>query len=479
MRAWHVLLGAVLVLLLLVLQFKPIDDVDVFWQIRLGQLMLHQGDLIRQDVFSFTHFGEPVPAVGWLAQVLFALAFEVSGWRAVLALQAMLYALGFAVVGVVAVRYVGAGRLSLMSLGTALALGLIAASSNVAVRPQSFALVCFALVLSTVLRSELRRESLLILAAVAVAWQNLHPSLGVGVVATASLAAAAWWQKLLNRGSASPWPVTIATAVLGAAQMATPDGLEVLAISRANVAIARNLLEISEWMPPWDVSVRGAMLGFYVAAAGSVAMLLALRCRIPFAEFALFITMTALSLFAARFVIFWSLAMIPIWARWVESLRGRNRFEWPADAPLFNRSLFPAAALLGAVALIVPPMVQGPPGQRYPLQPCLRALYEAMPAGRIYNYREWGGPLILAGHPSWRVAIDGRLYHYSREDWLDYYRVAMGLLPTDLLMSKYHPSAFLLHPGFHQALIESFERSEAVTLIYRNEYCYVYVTRDP
>jgi hypothetical protein len=85
--------------------------------------------------------------------------------------------------------------------------------------------------------------------------------------------------------------------------------------------------------------------------------------------------------------------------------------------------------------------------------------------------------LILAGHPDWRVVIDGRLYLYTRQDWLQYYRVAMGLVPAALIMSKYQPSAFFLHPGFHQALITVLERSNLVIMIYRNEHCRVYVRR--
>ena len=52
-RAWHALLGAMFLLLLMALQFRPIDDVDVFWQVRLGQLMMETGALVERVMASF------------------------------------------------------------------------------------------------------------------------------------------------------------------------------------------------------------------------------------------------------------------------------------------------------------------------------------------------------------------------------------------------------------------------------------------
>ena len=67
-------------LIALFLQLRPIDDVDVFWQVRTGELMLETGQLVRHDVFTYTHAGEPVPPISWLAQLLFAMQRRLAGW---------------------------------------------------------------------------------------------------------------------------------------------------------------------------------------------------------------------------------------------------------------------------------------------------------------------------------------------------------------------------------------------------------------
>src|SRR4029077_16152074 len=86
-------------------------------------------------------------------------------------------------------------------------------------------------------------------------------------------------------------------------------------------------------------------------------------------------------------------------------------------------------------------------------------LKEALPSGRIYNYREWGGPLILAGSPEWQAAIDGRLYLFPLADWIRYQDAALGAVSLAELVKEYRPDAFFLRPSFHQALIAQLRQS--------------------
>ena len=419
-----------------------------------------------------------MPTIGWLAQILFALTFDAAGWRGVQILHGSLWAGGFAIAGLTAARYGNPeGRLSLFSLAVALTLGSMAGWSNAMLRPQSFAVLCFALVMLLVRRMPASPGSWLLLCLVAVLWQNTHPSVLIGMVAVGFLAAAAWLGRMLHQEGDAPWTLTIATLILALAQLATPMGWNIFVVSATNLEVARDWLRISEWMPPWDVKVRGAMHGFYLACSVSAVILIALKFRIRRLEWSLLIGMTALSLTAARFVPFWAVAMIPLWTRWTEILRRSRFFDGSARRSISPRG-FGLFAALGCVAAVgMPSAVQGPSEFLYSLDPCLKTLKALAPTGRIYNFREWGGPLIFAGHPRWRVAIDGRLYNYSRQDWMNYNKAAMGRLSLRDIISEYHPDAFFLHPKFHRPLVAVIDKAESHTQVYQDELCAIFVPR--
>ena len=144
----HLLLGVVFLSLALLLQFRPIDDLDIFWQVRLDQLMLEGGSLIDRDVFSFTHEGILVPTIGWLAQILFAIAYRVGEWRGVQLIHALLFSAAFLMAGITAVTLAGDGtRIRPFSLLMAMLFSLMAASSSAMVRLQSFGIFFFAVML--------------------------------------------------------------------------------------------------------------------------------------------------------------------------------------------------------------------------------------------------------------------------------------------------------------------------------------------
>jgi hypothetical protein len=101
-------------------------------------------------------------------------------------------------------------------------------------------------------------------------------------------------------------------------------------------------------------------------------------------------------------------------------------------------------------------------------------LREVVPQGRIYNYREWGGPLILAGHPDWQVAIDGRLYLFGEDDWRAYHEAALGRISPDELARRYNVDAFFLHPSYHHRLIARLRETGSWREVHADDYCVIF-----
>ncbi|MBK5264774.1 MAG: hypothetical protein JJE34_06005, partial [Alphaproteobacteria bacterium] len=78
---------------------KTFDDGDVSWHVAAGEWMLRHHAVPAADPFSFTAAGHPWVAMEWLADVVFATAFNLGGYAglatvvaaALMALHAILF----------------------------------------------------------------------------------------------------------------------------------------------------------------------------------------------------------------------------------------------------------------------------------------------------------------------------------------------------------------------------------------------------
>lgn len=473
-RGSLIVLGGVFLVLVLIIQLKPINDVDIFWQIKLGQLMIATGGLIEQDVFTYTHSGAPTPTLGWLAQIIYAWLYDLGGWRAVQALHATLFSAAFGIAGLTASRQHSQGRYPvLFSLITGMYLGLIPGLTNADVRPQSFALIGFAAVLYLSRVGPFTGRGVVGIGLIAIFWQNTHPSLLLGILAIGALAAGEWLTKWRHPDHPAPLYLTLATAILTLAQLATPMGWQIFKVSAANLLVAREILYINEWLPPWDPSVRFVMYGFFLSGGITLVLLIARGHGLKPADWLLLLAMTALALYAARFALFWGIALIPLWTQCLEGIRPAQCCAW-RNLPLSPGALRMAGLGGLAVVFALPGLVKGQPHFRFNLAECLETVAREAPDGRLYNFREWGGPLILEGFPRWQVTIDGRLYLYTNQDWQEYADVAQGRVPLADVMAKYRPDAFVLHPAFHAPLIRMLDASEQYRRIFIDNQCVAY-----
>ncbi|MGD0025559.1 MAG: hypothetical protein ABSC37_13215 [Xanthobacteraceae bacterium] len=85
---WPLAVAALFYLLLLILGNGLLNDPDTHWQIALGRWIMAHHQVPHSDVFSYTMHGKPWISSEWLAQVLYANAFAIGGWSAVVVLAA-------------------------------------------------------------------------------------------------------------------------------------------------------------------------------------------------------------------------------------------------------------------------------------------------------------------------------------------------------------------------------------------------------
>lgn len=438
------LLPAILLSLLLV---RPISDVDIFWQLKLGELILAAGHPIAGEPFAATHPGEPLPAVAWLGQAVMAEARLLWGWTGLRVFDALLWLGGFLAAGEAARRR-GAAPLA---VAVALALGFALALPAASIRPQSFAGLGFGLLLWLLHAPGSLPGKALVGAVLLLAWQNLHPSVSIAAVILCATAAAGWIGARLRWWDFDARLPAVLAAIAGLAMLATPDGLSIVAIS-ANNARASVANGASEWFPVWTPINRAFLPGFAGIALICIAVAWRGRGRIGPLEIVPALALLVLTAGAVRFAYFLGIALVPLLSLALMPLGERRTFS-PA-------LLAATATAIAAAALLSTTIKPTRFSDDIP-RPCLSALRATGASGTIYAHSAWGGPVIDAGFPDWQVAYDGRYYRYSPEEWERYHRAAAGRVGLDSLDRIYRPAAYLLKPGRDDGLIAALRLAPA------------------
>ncbi|MFS0851159.1 hypothetical protein AB3M93_17080 [Novosphingobium panipatense] len=456
---WRPLLALVPAGILLVLLLRPVWDVDIFWQLKLGELILEQAGPIRTEPFAARHLGEPLPAVAWAGQAVLAFARQIGGWDLVRVLDAVCWLGGFLAVSA-ACRWRGA---SAAGVALAIALACFAALPTASVRPQSFACLCFGLLLA-LHRLQLRPVlTIAIGAPLLVAWQNLHPSVSVGVIAM-SLAALPGWIGWLRRRNEPPVAAS-ALALLGlAAMFATPDGVSLLETSALNAEMSV-LMGASEWRPLWIAANGKHALRITVVLLAALVLLRRYR-RLNASELAVALGLLVMTVAAYRFVLFWAVAIVPVVSR---CLRGDDEGHSRREA------LIAGSALL-LVAIGTPVLAPTRFSASLPLA-AVEHLRRFQVQGTVYGDFPFGGVLIDAGYPDWKVAYDGRYYRYSRKEWQYNGGIETGIVPLVDVVRKWNPAAFVLDSVHNRPLAEALSQSPAWRLTYASDGIVVYLPR--
>jgi len=423
-----------------VLMLRAIWDVDIFWQLKLGEMILAKGGPILREPFAATHLGEPLPTIAWLGQAVFALVRQWSGWTGLRLFDALCWCGGFWLVAA-ACRARGASAASVIS---ALALAFLVAWSAASVRPQSFGVLCFGALLALLKLNWRLLPTLCLAVPLLVVWQNLHPSVSIAIVALGAYSVggwAAWWR---DRSLRQPLAATILVPIAVMSLFATPDGFGTLAVSARN-AQASMAVGASEWLPLWVSS------NTINAVPVIVVTLLTLRwvsrdpSRVSWADAATALVLLLLTISAYRFVLFFAVAIVPVVATSSGIPTEKSRVRWWALLALI------------VVALAMPWLRPTHFSKNLPLAAVAR-LERTLVRGTIFTEPEFAGLLIDNGYPRWRVSYDGRYYRYSDDEWGRYGQILDGSFGLKAIERLYRPAAFVLRPSHSMALSAALDR---------------------
>jgi len=461
---------------------RVIDDMDILLQIVLGRHFIEHGELPSTEPLCFSLSGSVFVPLGWLAQVFAALIDRIGGLYLLHTLRSVLYATALLLAATLSLTGQTRKPVGIL-LGIALAFPVFMTSANI--RPQAAILPLFFLILHLANSSFLLWKKIIVTAAIGVLWQNLHASVPAGIAALVLLSVGNFlngrWSPPTSPEAgpqAVPWSdAAILALILAGTQLCTPLGLDIFALSRLNYTISAQWLGISEWLPAWHSSMVMHLAPFWAALMLTLAVLwLRPTLRHP-GEMALALPFAGLTLLSCRFVFFWAPLMVPIWARWADLLWEHRASSIPtsSESPSDSTTIPTVVVLLMILTGCLLPRYFSPLDRSSVPRQAVQQLVQQISFGRVYNFREWSGPLVYFSAGALKPAIDGRLYLFAYQTWLEYQQAASGEIAVASLTRKFAPDAFFLHPTYHAALTTLLRHDPAWRQIWADEQAVVFV----
>jgi hypothetical protein len=446
--------------LMLVTGGQLLADSDTYWQIAVGRWILDRGTAPSVDIYSFTRVGEPWISSSWLAQVLYAKAYDLAGWTGPAALAAICIAIACAQLTAILGRRMPATYASVVALAA-----LVLSTGHLLARPHLLVLpVMIAWTNGLMLASERREPPSFWLLPLIALWANLHGGFLFGLVLVGGFALDAIWNaEPAKRSSLALRWMAFGIGAL-AACCVTPYGWGSILASLKILGLGELLRLIAEWMPV-DFGRFGA---FQLAVLALIGAALYGGVRLPPPRIALVLGLLHMALSHVRNVEIFAL-LLPL----VVLTPVASQFGLRAAGVVRLRAA-PAAALLAALCVatwavamsagIAPPAVQSPAAAVDVLK--------AHNVKRVLNDLPFGGYLIWRQQP---VFVDGRAELYGEAFDVAYYR-ALQLKDVDGfigLLRTYDIDAVMLQPA--TPAVQLLDRTAGWQRVYADENAVVHV----
>jgi hypothetical protein len=461
-RALPLWTGAVVYAALLAAGSRLLNDPDTFWQIRIGQWIIDNRALPHADAFSFTLHGQPWISTQWLAQVLYAVVFDLAGWPGPVVLAASAIALAFALLaGFLIRRLDDVPAIALLGAAFAIAAGHLVA------RPHALALPVMVAWMGVLLAAAERRTApALPWVALMSLWVNLHGSFlfGLVVIAPVALDALVNAAPQARKALAARW-AAFAVAAL-AASLVTPYGWQSLLAARNILNLGAALSLIGEWAPA-DFGKFGALEAGLLAVLGFA---LFTGARLPPVRIALFLGLLHMALSHVRnadvFALLAPMVLAAPLAVYVNR-RDPQRMVLRAGAAVIAAV---AALMVVATAVAVSLAPYAPAAATAPAA-AVAALRQHH-AARVFNDYDFGGYLIWQGVPTF---IDGRTELFGETLMVRHDR-ATSLKDVDALIDllrRYDIDATLLRPS--TPAVHLLDRLDGWRRVYADAFAVVHV----
>ncbi|MBK7320119.1 hypothetical protein [Candidatus Villigracilis affinis] len=447
-------------LLVAVIAINPPVDNDMWWHLRAGDEMWHQGKILLTDQFSYTKYGEDWVNAFWISDLALYGLWKVGGFFAITLTVSLLAA---AVLWIVFKQMTG----TIILRGLLVILAMMGMIANWTPRPQllSFLLLAW---LDSFLNQHInfKRQPLWALVILFALWGNLHGGFIWGALLLLATLAGETFNNLLGNqpklsyreiGSLGGWSAIGLLAV-----SINPNGFELWKLPFQQVDVS---LAIQEWLSP----------DFHQLYAHPMLWLLFLLIfglafaekRISFTDLFKGLGFAYLFFFAQRNLVAYTIIILPIVEKFLSPALANlaaapevktflERFSKqtsekqlpPKVAAVINNSLtglFVVLLLGYAWAVSIPESI----AKEVPAQ-ATAWIKQNQPRGPIFNSYNWGGYLTweLREYP---VFIDGRADLYGNEMIQEWVHISEGTEKGLALLESHQINLIYLEP--YQALL--------------------------
>lgn len=402
---------------------KPGIGLDAWWHLAAGRWMVANGQILREDVFSFTRDGAAWVRPGWLADLAMYAGYQLGGMTLLNLTTALL------LTGAIALA-ASRMRTGPAWLQTA---AVLLAGLNVVIAAVPRPLVASVLLTSwfaVILDVERDRPTRLLwtLPLASALWVNLHGAfvVGVGLIGlhlTGLLIAALLRREALDR---TRLPRLVAATVTSAlALLANPFGWRLLTYPLDTMELSVLATSIGEWQPP-DLS---SLAGLPVLALACLLVVGLIRRGRPHpTEVLLVVVFGFLAFSAVRHTALLGVVALPVLGRVLsQSMHRADRAPVAGgDDRLWLAELGMQAAALVAVVIVGLSAVipRGNDAATRDLIPvdAVDALVAEPGRHRVFAHYNWGGYILWRDWPASRTFVDGRTDLFGDElvgDYLD------------------------------------------------------------
>jgi hypothetical protein len=458
-------IGAGVYALFLLAGNRLLIDPDTMWQITVGQWISEHRAVPETDVYSFTMRGQPWISTQWLAQVLFAKTYAISGWSGPVVLAASAIAATFALSAKFLSRHLSESA-TLVFIAAALALTM----PHLLARPHVLALPVMVLWVGELIAAADRRgaPSFWLVPLMAL-WANLHGGFVFGLVLVAPVALDA----VLSADVKSRKALALRWAAFGlAALMAsccTPYGWNSLLASQKILALGGALPLIMEWKPA-DFGNLGAL---EVCLLSGIGLALWRGVKLPPLRILLLLGLLHMALAQGRAVeILALLAPLILAAPLAKQLSGTEVAN-PAAPPMRGVLVASVAVALVAGTFAYASVHRFEPHSRGSPVAAVAAL-KKLNLARVFNDYDFGGYLIANGVAPF---IDGRTELYGEKFFVDH-NAASGLMePENLfrLLEEYRIEATLMRT--QSAATKLLDHVDGWQKVYADDIATIHVRR--
>jgi len=410
-------------------------DPDTMWQVTVGQWILDHRAVPETDVYSFSMRGQPWISTQWLAQVLYAKTYAMSGWSGPVVLAASAIAATFALLARFLSRHLREST-TLVFVAAALALTV----PHLLARPHVLAMPLLVAWVGGLTASADRSSapSFWLLPLMAL-WANLHGGFvfGLVLIAPVGLDAVLSAEPASRKSLALRWAAFAVAALL--ASCCTPYGWNALLATQKILALGSALPLIMEWRP----ADFGSVGPFEVCLLLGIGLALLRGIKLPPLRIVLLLGLLHMALSQGRAGEILALVAPLVLAAPLARQIGGNEVSNPDATPPARSVLFAGVAVALLVGTFIYTSVHRfEPHTRGSPVTAVAAL-KKLNLARVFNDYDFGGYLIANGVAPF---IDGRTELYGEKFFVDH-NAASGLMePENLfrLLEQYKIEATLM-----------------------------------